>query len=290
MKNGGNGVGVRRLAGGLGAEIRGVDLGKDLSNATFAGIHDAFLAHSVLVFREQKIDPDHLADFSRRFGPLEEHVIKQFSLKENPNVFIVSNVKEKGKPIGAIRAGQYWHSDGSYQEKPALASLLYALDVPSYGGDTMFTSMYAAYQELSEPMKRFLEGLRAVHDYTNAWDTFFSRFPDERPPLTEEQRAKVPPVEHPVIRTHPESGRKALFVNPGFTRRIVGLAPDESRAILDFLFRHSVQPHFIYRHHWAPGDLVMWDNRATWHLAVADYDMEERRHMYRTSVMGDRPN
>lgn len=235
------------------------------------------------------LEPHELVAFSKRFGPLEQHVLRQFAHPENPDVFLISNVKEKGKPIGAIRAGQYWHSDSSYMAKPTMASLLHALDVPGYGGDTMFTSMAEACDELSEPMKEFLEGLTAVHDYTNAWDVFFKTVAD-RPALTEEERAKVPPVAHPVVRTHPETGRKVLFVNPGFTRHIVGLTAGESEAILAYLFRHAQQPHFIYRHMWAPGDLVIWDNRSTWHLAVADYDMNERRHFHRTSVAGDVPH
>ena len=277
------------LSGAVGAEISGVALSDSLSNSAFDAIHRAFLDHSVLVFRDQRLEPDQLVAFSKRFGPLERHVLKQFTHPDNPDVFLVSNVKQKGKPIGAIRAGQYWHSDSSYRAEPAMASVLHALEAPTSGGDTLFTSMAAAYEELSEPMQEFLSGLNAVHDYTNAWDVFFSRVAD-RPPLTPEERAKVPPVEHPVVRTHPETGRKALFVNPGFTRHIVGLEEAESRALLDFLFAHAQQPHFIYRHRWTSGDLVMWDNRATWHLAVADYDMNERRHFHRTSIAGDTPH
>ncbi len=279
-------VTVRRLSGSVGAEIAGVSVAGDLTNAEFDAIHRAFNDHSVLVFRDQRLEPDEHVTFSRRFGPLEQHVLKQFAHPDNPDVFLISNVKDKGKPIGAIRAGQYWHSDSSYLAKPTMASTLNALEVPSTGGDTMFASMAAAYDELSEPMKAFLSGLNAVHDYTNAWDVFFSRVAD-RPPLSDEDRAKVPPTEQPVVRTHPETGRKALFVNPGFTRHIVGLTDSESRALLDFLFAHAQQPHFIYRHNWAPGDLVIWDNRATWHLAIADYDMDERRHFHRTSIAGD---
>ena len=283
------GIGVRRLSGSLGAEVTGLDLSENGNNEAFSTIHKAFLDHSVLVFRNQSLTPDELVRFSKRFGPLEQHVLTQFAYPGNPDIFIVSNVKEKGKPIGAIRAGQYWHTDCSYLERPTLASVLYALEVPSYGGDTMSTSMACAYDELSETMKQLLEGLTAVHDYTNAYDIFFSKFPD-RPSLSEEQRAAVPPVEHPVVRTHPENGRKVLFVNPGFTRRIAGMTDAESRALLDFLFEHAQQPHFIYRHHWRRGDVVIWDNRATWHLAVADYDMDERRHMHRTSIAGDAPS
>lgn len=281
-------VRLRRLSGCVGAEVSGVSLSGDLTNAQFDAIHRAFNDHSVLVFRNQQLEPDELVSFSRRFGPLEQHVLKQFAHPENPDVFLISNVKEKGKPVGAIRAGQYWHSDCSYMARPTMASVLHALEVPGTGGDTMFTSMAAAYDELSEPMKVFLSRLTAVHDYTNAWDVFFSRVAD-RPPLSDEDRAKVPPVEHPIVRTHPETGRKVLFANPGFTRHIVGLTEAESRALLDLLFAHAQQPHFIYRHTWVPGDLVMWDNRATWHLAIADYNMEERRHFHRTSIAGDAP-
>jgi taurine dioxygenase len=277
---------VRRLSGVIGAEIAGVSLSETCSNQDFDAIHHAFLENSVLVFRDQRLGPDDLVAFSRRFGPLERHVLKQFAHPDNPDVFLISNVKEKGTPIGAIRAGQYWHSDCSYLANPTMASLLHALEVPSYGGDTMFASMAEAYDELSQPMKAFLAGLTAVHDYANAWDVFFAKVPD-RPALSGDERAKVPPVEHPVVRTHPETGRKVLFVNPGFTRHIVGLA--ESRASLDFLFKHAQQPHLIYRHKWAPGDLVVWDNRSTWHLAIADYDMNERRHFLRTSIAGDLP-
>ncbi len=288
MKNRNGGIGLKRLAGGLGAEISGIDLASPHCDNVFPAIHAAFLEHSVLVFREQTLTPNQLVAFSRRFGRLEQHVIKDFALPENPDVFIVSNVKEAGKPIGAIRAGQYWHTDLSYMERPTMASFLHALQIPSYGGDTIFTSTLRAYEELSDVMKELLAGLSAVHDYTLVYEQYFARFPD-RPPLSAEQKAKVPPVRHPVVRTHPETGRKALYVNPGFTREIVGMTEAESRAILDLLFRHAVQPHMMYRHTWTKGDLVMWDNRSTWHLAVADYDMNEPRHMHRTSVEGDRP-
>jgi len=279
---------VKRLAGALGAEIDGIDLAAPGYDNIFPDIHQAFLDHAVLVVRKQQLAPDRLVAFSKKFGPLEAHVLESFNLQENPEVLIISNVKEDGKPIGAINAGQYWHSDLSYMQHPTHASLLHALEVPSYGGDTMFTSMTQAYDELSDAMKGFLDGLTAVHDYTNAYDTFFCDIPD-RPPLSDEVKAKVPPVTHPVIRTHPETGNKAIFINPGFTRRIKELTAGESREILDFLFTHCQQPHLIYRHSWAPGDLVIWDNRCTCHLAVADYDMNERRHLIRTSVEGDIP-
>ncbi|MCP5150583.1 MAG: TauD/TfdA family dioxygenase [Ectothiorhodospiraceae bacterium] len=281
-------ISIRRLNGALGAEVGGVDLARPLDAATADAIRAAFVGHAVLVFRGQDLDPAAQVAFTRLLGTPERHVLQQFALPEAPDVFVISNVKEKGQPKGAIRAGQYWHSDLSYTARPTSASLLHAIRIPSYGGDTMFAGMAAAFDALSPTMQGMLDGLRAVHDYTLAYETFFSRFAD-RPPLTAEQKAAVPPVEHPLVRTHPESGRRALFVNPGFTRRIVGLAPEESRALLDFLFAHATRPDLVYRHVWRAGDLVMWDNRSTMHLAVADYDMDEPRHMHRTSVQGDVP-
>jgi taurine dioxygenase len=276
------------LSSAIGSQFTGVNLSGSLDNATFAAIHDAFVERSVLVFRGQDLSPDAQLAFSSRFGPPEAHVLKSFALPDNPNVFVVSNVKEKGKPKGAIRAGQYWHTDCSYMEKPTMASFLHAREVPPSGGDTMFASLAAAYDALSAPLRSLLDGLDAVHDYTYAYETYFSRFPD-RPPLKPEEIAQVPPVTHPVVRVHPESGRRVLFISPGFTRRIVGLEYEESRALLDFLCQHVTRPDFIYRHRWRAGDLVMWDNRAALHFAVADYDMDQPRHMHRTSVAGDRP-
>lgn len=279
---------IRRLGSALGAEVRGVDLSASLDDDVFQRIHDGFLEHSVLVFRDQRLEPQAQLAFSKRFGEPEQHLVKQFALPDHPDVFVVSNVKERGKPKGAIRAGQYWHTDLSYMEEPTLASFLHALQVPDWGGDTLFSSMHGAYDELSEPLQRMLGNLRAVHDYRQAYETYFSRFPD-RPPLTAEQIARVPPVEHPVVRTHPQTGRKALYVNPGFTRRIVELTDEENEALLAFLFAHITKPQFTYRHVWRAGDLVMWDNPATIHCALADYDMKQNRHMHRTSVRGDRP-
>lgn len=276
------------LSSAIGSEFTGVNLSGSLDNATFAAIHDTFVERSVLVFRGQDLSPDAQLAFSSRFGPPEAHVLKSFTLPDNPHVFVVSNVKEKGKPKGAIRAGQYWHTDCSYMEKPTMASFLHAREVPPSGGDTMFASLAAAYDALSAPMRSLLDGLDAVHDYTYAYETYFSRFPD-RPPLQPEEIAQVPPVTHPVVRVHPESGRRVLFISPGFTRRIGGLEYEESRALLDFLCQHVTRPDFIYRHRWQAGDLVMWDNRAALHFAVADYDMDQPRHMHRTSVAGDRP-
>jgi len=282
------GFAVRPLGAALGAEVSGVDLSGEMGDDLFRQVHAAFLEHAVLVFRDQDLTPDEQVAFSRRFGPSERHVLKQFARPDNLDVFLISNVKERGKPKGAIRAGQFWHSDLSYMSRPTRVSFLHAREVPSRGGDTLFAGMAAAYEALSEAMKGMLRGRRAVHDYTKVYETFFARF-DDRPALTDEEIAKVSPVEHPVVRTHPDTGREALYVNPGFTRRIVGLEPDESDALLDFSFDHTIRPQFVFRHAWTPGDLVLWDNRAVIHQALADYDMAEARHMHRTSVEDDVP-
>jgi taurine dioxygenase len=279
---------ITRLGGAAGAEVTGLDLSKPIDDATFARILDAFDQNLVLVFRDQTLTPRQQMDFSRRIGPPVAHVLEGFRLPDTPEVFVVSNKKEGDKPKGAIYAGQYWHTDLSYVEQPALGSMLHALEVPRVGGDTMFANMYLAYDTLSEPMKGLLGGLTAVHDYALAYETVFSKLPG-RPPMTDEERKKVPPVTHPVIRTHPRTKKPALYVNPGFTRRIVELSEGESQAVLDYLFEHSVRYEFVYRHKWRVGDAVLWDNRCTMHRAVSDYDMAEPRHMHRTTIEGDRP-
>ena len=270
---------VNRLSPALGAEAVGVDAGA-ADEATFQAVRKAWLAaDGVLVLRDQTLDPDQHVAFSRRFGPLETHVLATYLLPGYPEIYRVSNKTEGGKPIGRARAGTYWHSDLSYMRKPAMLSLLYAIEIPPIGGDTMFCNMYAAYDALSATMKSMLEGLSAVHDLAYAARGVFA---NERPAVD-----RAPAAEHPIVRTHPETGRKALFVNPGFTSHVVGLAPAESAALLGFLVQHTTQPEFIYRHRWRLRDLVMWDNRCTMHYAIADYDGVGERYMHRTTVIGD---
>src|SRR5262245_11145347 len=229
-------ISIRPLSAACGAEVTGLDVARVPDEQTVGALHRALAQHCILLFRDCDISPEQHIEFSRHFGPLERHVIGEFTLPSHPEIFVVSNVMEQGKPKGAVYAGQYWHSDLSYMEKPSLGSLLRCLEMPEIGGDTMFADMYRAYDCLSAPMQQFLGGLRAVHDYSHAYDTYFAKL-KERPPLTAEQRAKTPPVEHPVIRTHPVSGRKALYVNPGFTTGLVGMPDEESAPLLEFLFR-----------------------------------------------------
>ena len=272
---------VNRLSPVLGAEMIGADLSQPIDNAAFGHIRQAWLdSNGVMVFRDQDLTPEQHIGFSRRFGPLEKHVLAKYLLPGYPEIYRVSNKVKDGVPQGREKAGTYWHSDLSYMNLPALASLLHGIEIPPVGGDTLFCSLYAAYDALSPALQSFLQGLSAIHDFG-----FASRGVFKSEQANRAQLDATPAVEHPVITTHPETGRKVLFVNPGFTSHIVGLHAAESRALLDFLFAHMTQPERIYRHRWSERDLVMWDNRCTMHCAIADYDGIGDRYMHRTTVM-----
>lgn len=279
---------VRRFDAPVGAEIVGLDISKPINAADFARIHRAHLDHHVLVLRDQRITPQAHIDFSRRFGPLEIHVLHQFHLEGHPEILIVSNIKkEDGEPLGLGDAGAYWHSDISYKPRPSLGSLLHAQELPSEGGDTLFADQHLAWEGLSPEMQRRILPLKAEHSYLAKYEELRARNP-WRPKLSQAQIDKVAPAVQPVVRTHPETGRKALFVSEHFTTRIVGLPPDESDALLAELFAHSVKPEYVYRHRWAPHDLVFWDNRSLMHLAAGTPDAL-RRKLYRTTIEGDLP-
>ncbi|AYM97819.1 taurine dioxygenase [Acidovorax sp. 62] len=271
----------------LGAEVIGLDLSRPLAAEDFARIHRAHLEHHVLVFRDQHITPAQQVDFSRRFGPLQIHVLSQFALAGHPEILIISNIKEHGQPIGLGDAGHFWHSDLSYVEKPSLGSMLHAQELPAEGGDTLFANQHLAWDRLPEHLKTAVQGLRAEHTYLARYEELRARNP-WRPALTQEQIDKVRPVVHPVVRTHPENGRKALFVSEHFTTRIVGIPEDESRDLLGQLFAHSTQPALQYRHAWQPGDMVFWDNRSVTHLAAGTPE-HLRRKLYRTTIEGSVP-
>jgi taurine dioxygenase len=271
----------------LGAEILGLDLNRPLSQRDFQRIHTAHLEHHLLVFRDQRITPQQQVDFSRRFGALQIHVLRNFQLPSNPEVLIISNIIEDGKPIGLGDAGHFWHSDLSYKETPSLGSMLHAQELPAEGGDTLFANMHLAWDTLPAALRHAVQGLRAEHSYLAQYEELRRRNP-YRPPLTQAQIDEVRPVLHPVVRTHPETGRRALFVSEHFTTRIIGVPEGESRALLDELFAHSVKPEHIYRHRWAPHDMVFWDNRSLMHLAGGTPD-HLRRKLYRTTIEGDTP-
>ena len=278
---------VNRFDAPLGAEVIGLDLGAPLADDDFARIHRAHLDHHVLVFRNQRITPQQQIAFSRRFGPLQIHVLHQFLLENHPEILIVSNIVENGQPIGLGDAGHYWHSDLSYVPQPSLGSMLHAQELPADGGDTLFANMHLAWDTLPAPLRQAVEGRRAEHSYLAKYEELRQRSP-WRPKLSDAQIAQVKPVEHPVVRTHPESGRKALFVSEHFTTRIVGLPDDESRNLLAQLFAHSVRAEHIYRHRWQPHDMVFWDNRSLMHLASGCPE-DQRRRLNRTTIEGDVP-
>jgi taurine dioxygenase len=283
----GNSFEINEFLGPLGAEVVGLDLSKPLQEAEFKRIHRAHLNHHVIVFRNQRITPQQQIDFSRRFGPLQIHVLHQFQLPQHPEILIVSNIVEDGKPIGLGDAGHFWHSDLSYKERPSLGSLLHAQELPTEGGDTLFANMHLAWDTLPQSLKNAVEGMQAEHSYLAKYAELQRRSP-WRPDLTQAQIDQVKPVAQPIVRTHPETGRKALFVSEHFTTRIVGLPEDESCVVLDQLFAHSTRPEHVYRHCWQPHDLVFWDNRSLMHLA-AGTPADRRRKMYRTTVEGDAP-
>ena len=281
-------ISIQKISTAVGAVVEGVDLSDSVPSKVFEALQLAVGEHGVLVFRDQHLTPAQHVGFSRRFGSLETHVISEALLDEYPEIYVISNVVEDGKPKGRPYAGTYWHSDLSYMPVPAMGSMMYALRIPEIGGDTMFANMYLAYETLSSGLQRMLEQLRAVHSFGHADKRFFSQRGDKAR-LNEAAKKKTPPVEHPVVRTHPTTGRKALFINPGFTSRFVDMTEEESEPLLEYLFQHITQPAFIYRHRWQVNDLVFWDNRCTIHHAIRDYGEDSPRHMHRTTISGDQP-
>lgn len=278
-------VKTRKLNPVIGAEMTGIDLAGPIGDNLYNEIIQAWNdANGVLILRDQNITPEQHIAFSARFGELEKlegHTVAKYLLPGHPEIYRVSNKVIDGMPQGRKGAGTYWHSDMSYSRTPPTASLLHAIEVPPYGGDTIFACMYAAYDALSEPMKGFLGSLQAVHDFAVASKTGF-----RNEVITAGNLSVTPQQTHPVVRTHPDTGRKALFVNEGFTSHIQGMTRAESDAVLGFLFRHSTQPEFLYRHSYRENDLVIWDNRCAMHYAVMDYDGVHDRYMHRCTVIG----
>jgi len=278
---------AKPLSKALGVEVAGLDLAQPIAREAIVRLRSLLADNCLLLFRDQRLTPEEHIAFSRNFGELQPHILKDFNLSGHPELFVVSNIKADGKAIGRAGAGQYWHTDVSYVEEPSLGSIMYAMEVPATGGDTMFANMYRAYETLSRPMQQFLGDLEAEHDFAHSQVTQIAKKGYTRTASAAEV-SSVPPVLHPVVRMHPESRRPALYVNLGFTTRLMGLQPDESRALLDLLFAHSTKPEHVYRHRWQVGDVVFWDNRSSMHCAIDDYGPEDRRHMVRTTIKGER--
>lgn len=278
---------IRRLDAAFGAEIRGLDLATVRSDpTTVAALESAFLEHHVVSVRDQRLGVDDVVAVSRCFGPLEPHVLGQYHHPETPLVLVLSNrVDENGRPLGLRDAGSFWHSDVSFKAAPAKATLLYALEVPDQGGDTLFCDMMAAYEALSESLKRELDDAMAVHDYANR-DRVAHRT-GTQPRLDNEHLQSVPPVLHPVIRRHPVTGRKAVYVNPTYTVRIQGVEPSRSDALLGEIYDHCLASRFQMRYRWRPGDVVIWDNAAVMHAATTqNLDPASHRTLWRTIIVG----
>lgn len=278
---------ITLLSSICGAEVTGLDCGGDLDDRDMKALRQALLDHCLLVFRDQSLSPEQHESFSRRWGPLKGHVLTQYLLPDHPYVLVISNKKDDhGNPVGIEDAGRYWHTDVSYEAVPPMGSLLYGLEVPKNGGDTLFANQYAAYENLPADLKTKALSLKARHrfNYAQIQETEESN----RIPLTDEQQTQLVGAVHPVVRTHPDSKRKALYINPGFTQEIVDVDEQESRDLLDSLFGYATHDSVIYRHTWQPHDLVFWDNRCLMHHATP-YPAEAVRHMHRTTVVGTAP-
>ena len=276
----------------LGATIAGLDLSKPLSQDEFSLIVRSLGTYGVICFPGQRLDPAGLKAFSARFGTLEVNVIGSFQEPGNPEVMTLSNIVENGKPIGLPDAGQDWHTDMSYSKTIAFANVLYGMRIPHRDGralgNTEFLSMQAAYDDLPGEIKERLRHATALHDFNKYWEKARRQEGSKRQPLSEEQRRQKPPVSHPVFLKHPITGRMILYANPGYTIRINDMPDRDSDELLDFLFRHQLQPQYKYAHQWAENDVLMWDDLLTLHNAVADYGPTEHRLIKRCQVMADR--
>jgi taurine dioxygenase len=269
----------------LGAEIRGVDLAKPIDEGSFGEIERAFNENGVIYFRDQRITPPQQVAFTRRFGEIEFNIFgERWSVPGSPEIVVVSNVTEDDKPIGVRRAGENWHSDMCYAARPPRGTMLYALEIPDLHGlplgDTEFASAAAAWDALPEPLRRRIEGRRAVFDFVGRKRAF---------PPKQSEIDRYPPVTHPIVRTHPRTGRKCLYVMRDDCTGIEGIEPEKAEALITALADHIVKPAFIYRHQWRPGDLLLWDNCSVQHRAIQDYDLPMRRLMHRTTMGGAVP-
>lgn len=272
------GLDVRKLTPSFGAEVIGLNLSKSVSDDLLAEVKALWAEHQLLLFRGQSIDEPDAVAFSRQLGELEIHVRKEYLSPENPEILYVSNMRVDGKPIGILSDTEVgWHYDQIYLPRPAVGSLLYAVTLPANGGQTSFANMSAAYEGLSDRIKEQLEDRKAVQSYEN----FNAQY---SVPTNSDQKNRTPDIEQPIIRTHPISGRRALYICPGMTTQIVGMDGDESRALLDYLFEWSVRPEFVYTHSWAHGDALLWDNAATMHRREP-FDGNEERLMKRTTIL-----
>jgi taurine dioxygenase len=275
---------VRPLTPSFGVEVSGLDLSEPLEPGAAAELRALFARHLVLLFRDQRLSPERHIEFARTFGPLEVHVLDQYHADRHPELFVLSNVGPDGRPnhVHPDRGTLVWHTDGSFQRRPALATCLYAETAPASGGHTLFADTLSAFEALSDEDRARFTGMRAVHDLS------VSREKAGYGPLPPAQRVKAPAVVHPVVRTHPPSGRRGLYLG-SHAQRIEGLSALESAGLIERLMAHVTEPRFVYDHAWRAGDLIVWDNRAVLHRAT-EYDTAlEPRVVRRAVVAGDEP-
>ncbi|MBT3766906.1 MAG: TauD/TfdA family dioxygenase [Rhodospirillaceae bacterium] len=277
----------------LGAEIGGVDLSRTINTEIFATIDQTYAKHGVIFFRNQEISPDQQIAFSGRFGEVGSFPLAQYSLEGHPEILLISNIQKNDENVGLADAGQTWHTDMSWSALPPRGTALYAKEIPINNGevlgDTLFASADAAYDALSDAMKKRIKGLKAIHSY-HAKHAYRAKVgTSDREEMNQDQKDAHPDVLHPVVRTHPLTGRKCLYVMTGECVGIEGMPEDEALALLDELATHTVKPKFQYRHKWQVGDFLIWDNCSVQHLAVRDYELPLRRMMHRTQFAGSRP-
>jgi len=275
-------IAVSPIAGALGAEISGVDISRPIDDATFAEIRRAWNEHLVIFFREQTLDDDALVAFGRRFAPLFRH---PNLITEGPYPDIV---RIRRMPGDRKIVGEDWHADTTCMTEPPSAAVLYGVDVPPYGGDTLFANQYLAYETLSDGMKAMLSKMTAVHSDITVAGPQAARNQHRTTKVREDADWQEHVAEHPVVRTHPETGRKGLFINRSYTQRFSGMTAEESRPLLDFLLAHATRPEFTCRFRWENGSVTVWDNRCALHIAVNDV-REFPRIMHRVQMVGDRP-
>lgn len=274
---------VTPLGFAAGAQVTGVDLRKPLSNEDQSRIHEAWLEHIVLVFPEQDLTPEQQIEFSRRFGVLDTHESQAPSTlhPDHREILVLTNKMVGGKKSGTYNSGRNWHTDLSYTSRPAKGAILHCKEKPPVGGDTMWANLYLALETLTPPIRGLIENLEALHDVSMV------RGIELRDPVdVAEMKRRNPPVIHPVVRTHPETGRKSLLVNQRI-RRFLGMSDEESQSLLALLNAHATSPEFVYRHRWSLGDVVMWDNRCSCHVALGDFDQTKPRVMFRCSLEGE---
>jgi taurine dioxygenase len=273
---------TRRLSNVFGVEIMDVDLRERLDDLTIASIRALWNEYGIVLFRGQDITAQQLIDYSRRFGELDLHeTVKPLRHQEVPELAVLSTIPVDGKPSPTEQVGRHWHSDLSYTTRPPLGSIFHAQILPEVGGDTLFTSTAAAYDALSDAMKKMIEPLWAVHDYM-----MVESMKRRDPAIVAQLGKSNPPVAQPIVRAHDETGRKTLYIGEQLTRRIVGMTEKESAPLLRFLAGHMVDPLFTYRQKWQKNDLIMWDNRSTMHLALADFPKGTHRYCVRTTILG----